>query len=204
MRNQPVQIAELLSLALGELSPADAARVESIAAANSETMSELQRVRTAIASMRSDDSIAPSSVVIAQAKRILSANAPQRPTWLDALQQLVAGLIYDSRSTPALAGYRSAQDAIQLTYAVDSDEIDVQLEPPADARESWTIFGQLPEAAASGTEACLLEAVSGAPVARAFSDAHGTFRLKAPAGRYTLAVRWDEQRAVRLEDLECR
>lgn len=204
MRRERIEFAEILALALGELDAHGVARCEALLGADPESTALLRRVRSAIKTMRNDDSVLPPATVLARVKQILAASMPVRPGWLDTLQQWVAGVLYDSRRVPALAGFRAAQDSVQLTYAVESAEIDVQIEPPAEGAARWTILGQLPGGVPVPAEACLLQADGGDLVASTWSDEHGVFRFQAAPGSYALAVHWDGDRAVRLEDLECK
>lgn len=203
MRGERVAFTEILALALGELDGPRAARCEALLGADPESLETLNRVRSALQVMRSDDSVMPPAAIVARVKQIFAASLPVRPTWLDTLQQWVAGILYDSRRAPALAGFRAAQESVQLTYAVDADEIDLQLEPPSEGETRWTIFGQLPQRASNQAETCLMNS-GGDLIATTRADEHGVFRFKAAPGNYSLAIRWESERAVRLEDLECK
>lgn len=204
MSDTHIPFADLLALAANELAPQQAAQLTQQLAADRDSATLLERIRSTLRTMCTDDSTAPPAQLVARVKALFARQRSQRPSWLDGLQQWVAELLYDSRVTPALVGFRAAQEAVQLSFGVAEIEIDVQLDPPELGAGCWAIHTQVPKTIPAPVEACLLEQADGAVVATVQSDEHGLLRMDAPPGSYELALRWGSDRVVRLGKLECR
>ncbi len=153
-------------------------------------------VRT-IATMRADDTVAPPAAVTTRAKELFAkAVRTSTPSLTETIRRIVASLTFDSRTQPALAGYRSVAQAVVLSFAVEGIEVDLQIEPPStrDGRE-WRMIGQVSSNRLPAGVA-LRESLSGAVVREAVSEAHGGFRFAAPAGSYEIAIRIGDDEVV--------
>lgn len=188
MSKSNLPFEKLLALAVGELSSAEAQATERQAAALPEAARILAHLRTTLSAMRGDDSVAPPAAVVARVKALFAKlAAPQERTrWLERVEQAVAALIYDSRTQPALAGYRSAADGFQLSFESESADVDVEVAPlPEPPGDRWRIMGQVSTHGDSPQVAIAL-ARSGTftPVAETVADEHGVFTLSAASGEY--------------------
>ncbi|MFK7962082.1 MAG: hypothetical protein AB8G96_16330 [Phycisphaerales bacterium] len=123
-----------------------------------------------------------------------SPTARSTPRWLDAVDRVVAQLIFDSRSETAGVRYAGTGDRFQATWAADETEVDLQGEREGDG---WRLMGQLAaerplppggsrvriEPAAAPGDA---EAPIGAVELETRDD--GFFECSLPAGRWTLLI----------------
>ena len=199
MASQRIATDTLIAFAAGELDRQAAAAVEAQLSASPADAARLKRIRTLIDTMRTDDSVAPPAAALARAKALFRAES--RPVWRDwlaALEEAVARLVSDSRAQPALAGFRSAGGAVQLTFESDTLEVDLELIPPSTDETRWTILGQLSsEEPIANTPVALVSERDAHTGSDAEADEHGVFKLQADPGEYELMIRLP-QRLVRI------
>lgn len=195
---------QLLAFAAGELSGFQAARVEEYLHSNAEAAATVALYRLVQQRYAEDDSVAPSTSAIARVRAIFARHAVQsaRTNWLQAVDRLIAKLIFDSRLHTAAVRYADTGQRINLTYQAESAEIDVQAERQTpvgdgDHSERWQLLGQVSPPPASG-KAKIALAVQGAalPIAEVQADDRGAFALQAMPGRYDLYVQLDERVVV--------
>jgi anti-sigma factor RsiW len=195
---------QLVAFALGELSAAEAAAVQAHLLEHATDAQFVADVRRTVETMRRDDSTLPPPGVIAKAKAIFgSGHCPvERPSWLDQLSHVIAELVFNSRSQPALVGLRGPEDSLQLSYSAGTVEVDLQIESVTPGGRRWQIIGQVTtDEAPSATAVALIPRGARIPAAVAVSDAHGVFSLDAMPGTYELAIRLPD-RVVLLPDIE--
>ncbi|MBL8877780.1 MAG: hypothetical protein JNG88_01570 [Phycisphaerales bacterium] len=189
-----VPYEKLIAYAAGELSEAERATIEQALTENPAARATLARFAAMRDAALSDNSPPVPAATLAAAKQQyaehLARVARNRPSWLDAAKQIIGKLIFDSRSTPALAGVRGAQQAFHVAFESPIAQIDLQI-TRADESESsrWMIVGQIDLAGPQ-----MLAGVALAPAGTrnaavaAQLDAGKMFRLSAPAGTYDLLV----------------
>jgi anti-sigma factor RsiW len=199
MAKDDITYEMLIAYAAGEL-PADAvARVEAHLARFPDDAVALERIQATIQAMRADDSVDPPAKTLARAKAIFQPmERPARPSWLDRLERVVADLVFDSRTQPALAGVRGAGEAIQLAYASAVAEIDLELLPGAgEDPHQWTLMGQISvPTPASNMEVALVSQTEGELYAQTQPDAHGVFKLQLGPGVYDVVIRIERRTVV--------
>jgi hypothetical protein len=131
------------------------------------------------------------------------------------VKEFVAELIYDSRATPALAGFRGAVGATHLTYTCEAGEVDIQISRANAGRQGLTrLIGQIetlhtPRLARlrSGQGRDAGDGGDGASgggwrtVAETSIDRTGIFTFDAAPGRYDLTISLD-QSAITIPSLE--
>ncbi len=196
MATSDVSFETLLALALGELDEPQRAEVEQRVAANPRLTRTLRQIESILHVFATDDSVEPPTEVVERAKAIY--RAPQTsatPGWLAAARELIARLVYDSRLSPAIAGFRGGDDAFQLCYESEAGEVDLQCEPTLDAkRHAWRIMGQVtPAGEARPLRVRVVPQGSEGPVIEADVDENGLFTVEADPGAYTLYVEIDGQ-----------
>lgn len=193
----------LILLATGQLDAEQAARIRQAAQSDPHLAARIARVRRIVETMRTDDGVDPP---LATLRRAIAIGAP-RPeavsAWWERLAQVVADLLYDSRATPALAGFRGGDDAYQLTYETPDIEVDLEVQASlGQDQPPWQILGNVggvtPDEPA---DVVLLSSDSGEPVVQTQTDPRGNFRLPADSGRYQIGIRVGE-RAIMLRDID--
>lgn len=205
MTGPPVSISddELLAFGGDELEPTRAAAVAARVAASAEAAATVGRYRLARAVVRADAAEGPSAAAVARAKGIMPKRSPVADL-LSTLRRVVAEVTFDNRAggAAALAGFRGGMSAYQVAFAGGGAEVDLQLDPPAEAEQRWRLLGQVTTDDDAPATILLTMAAGGErPVAETTADEHGMFGLAALPGRYDLLVRVHEMLIV-LPDLE--
>jgi len=182
----------LMDYATDKLSKGDAARVEAHLSRTPEDAAKVARIRALLATLRSDDSVAPPGEAVVRARAIFKPDRlPERVGWLDRLERTVAALVFDSRQQPALAGLRGAADQIQLSYESEVGEIDIELQtvPGADPAR-WAVVGQISlNEPSSDVQIALVSQPDEMICVQVDPDEHGVFSLQADEGTYDLLIR---------------
>ena len=185
---------QLLAYAAGSLSDAEAAAVESHLARNADDAQTVARYRQVRMLAAADDGIEPSAKLLASAKAIYERHAqPTRLGWIEAVEQFIAKLVFDSRVQPVALRYTDAGQRVNLTFEGQGAEIDLQAErmQRSDGAERWQIMGQIcsiPVEAVAGRPIALIEAGTHRAVAEAVADDRGGFSLQATSGRFDLYI----------------
>ncbi len=179
-----ITIEQMVSLAAGELAPADAAMFEALAGADTVTASELQRIRIIVDALKSTTP-GPREAVVSQVKGWMTSLPVAADT-----SDIVAQLLFDSHAAP-LAGYRGSLAERHLMFKAGDAELDIQMTSSLDTDGHWDILGQLD--AQGPTIPSLVELMNAdqsEPVARTMIGLNGSFSFRAPAGKYALIVTW--------------
>ena len=189
---------QLIALAAGELSSADAAAVSAAIAADSGAKVDLAFLRRVIETMRADDSVAAPEAQVAEAQSIFKPKAAASVLdWLSDLGRAVATVVFDSRIQPALAGFRrgAAANDFSLSFELGETEIDLQIHLIADGA-GGCIRGQIH--LMPPFEGCQIALIGpgGELVAQGQPDREGMFVLEAPRGRYELLIRMADRIAA--------
>ena len=196
MAPRDIRFETLLALALRELDAAERAQVEQAVAQDPSLARTLRQIESILHIFATDDSVEPPAAVIERAKAIYRApQTSEAPGWLAAARELIARLVFDSRLTTAVAGFRGSDDAFQLSYESELGEVDLQCEPTLDAhRHAWRIMGQVtPNENLTVRRVLVVPQGAQTPVAEAPVDADGLFTVQADPGSYTLYVEIDGQ-----------
>lgn len=190
---------QLVALAAGELSPADAAALNDALAAQPDAAGDLAYLRRVIETMRADRSVSAPAEQIAEAMSIFKAKpAVSVLDWLSDLGRAVATLVFDSRVQPALAGFRRSAATVEfeLSFELGETEIDLQIHAPLAEDEGGRIRGQIHLMPPFENCEVALVRAGGELVGQARPDAEGMFVLEAPCGEYELLVRLADRVAV--------
>lgn len=196
MAPRNIRFETLLALALGELHAAERTQVEQAVARDPSLARTLRQIESILHVFAADDTVEPPAALIERAKAIYRApQTAETPGWLAAARELIARLVFDSRLTPAVAGFRGGDDAFQLSYESEAGEVDLQCEPSYDARRhAWRIMGQVtPHQDLSVRRVLVVPQGGQSPVAEVPVDADGLFTVQADPGAYTLYVEIDGQ-----------
>ena len=127
MAKHRISYEQLLAYAEGALRGGEAKEVADYIARDREAGETVERYRLAKLRFATDDSVPPPDAAVARAQAIFKAAVPAtRSSWIAAFDRLVAKLVYDSRLQPMAVRYADTGDRIDLTYATDDAEIDLQ------------------------------------------------------------------------------
>lgn len=200
----PVTQQILEKYAAGELDPADRVRVEQHLRTSPDDAAIVRRLQAIVRTLRTDAD-GPSRSLLDAAIRLFR---PRTPSLLERLvggvQATLAALVHDSRTAPALAGFRSVQEAVEVAYSADSVEIEMRCEPVLDAGvEKWRIVGQVTLADGVAGNPVLEFAATDkdADVVEVQVDAAGMFAADLESGCYDVVLKAGD-RVVVIPELE--
>ncbi|MBA2277831.1 MAG: zf-HC2 domain-containing protein [Chloroflexia bacterium] len=202
MTRHPMTDDELISYALGDLSPARRQEVASHLAECPDCHDAIGRLSQTVALLR-----APRMAIIEapletrdRARLLLGRVRPDlvrevTPAWTDRVREVLASLTFDSRQTFALGGLRSTDTSTrQLSYESPLADLDLQIAPlPAQAsgERRWRVMGQLtlvePAMDLHAEFSSSTGDATGPPVAVVL-DRDGYFTTDLVVGGYTLRV----------------
>jgi len=194
MKQQNVTFKHLVAYASGELTGRDASMVEVYLAVLPEAARQARHLQEVIQTLRTDDRVTPTAEAVRRALGLLHVpDAEPGPDWL-APVRVLARLVFDSRSTIALAGYRGSADGYQLAFETDDARVDLQILPRAgEDLDAWRIRGQvtLHDDARLGAVS-LMQEPRGTVVASIEPDCLGRFKIDSTSGVYDLRIELDE------------
>jgi anti-sigma factor RsiW len=194
MSESGVTYEQLLAFAAGELADEQARRVEAYASRHPEAAATIARYRMAHSTVHADDGVDPPPQAVTEAKAIYRPpREPSRaPSLGDAIAQIVARLIYDSRVEPALAGVRGTAAGFQLEYELPETEARLELQADVDEDGTdfrrWRLVGQVTSHESVALRVALCRAGSPTPMVEADADERGVFVMKVDPGVYDLHV----------------
>jgi hypothetical protein len=151
----------------------------------------------------------PPSRAVARAKGLLASSQPRSSGFVEQVIEVVAHLIFDTRATPALAGFRGTASESHLIYLCNAGEIDIHIHRGSAGPSSSSV------AAAEGELVRVLGQVESehrphtarlrrpddTTASQAAVDDRGLFTLEAPPGRYDLMIALD-QNTIRVPALD--
>ena len=194
MKQQIVTFEHLVAYASGELTGRDASMVEVYLAVLPEAARRARCLQEVIQMLLNDDRVAPTAEAVRRALGLLHVpDAEPAPDWL-APVHVLARLVFDSRSTIALAGYRGSADGYQLAFESDDARLDLQVLPRDGADvDAWRLRGQitLHDEAMLGAVS-LMQEPCGTVVAAVEPDRLGRFKIDSASGVYDLRIELDE------------
>lgn len=191
MNTRETKVEALVSLVLGELSPARAAEVEAEAARAPSDKDLLDRLRGILETLRTSDAAEPGPALVARVKALFRKTVEHgAPGLLERVREIVATLVFDSRAVPVIAGFRGAPSGYQLAYSSEIGDVDLQVTAPeARAGGLYTVRGQVSlQAPRPAAPAFLTRPGESLSLASAPVDDRGLFSMKAPAGTFNLHV----------------
>ncbi len=194
-RDTPVRIEHLIAYAAGDLPPAERVDVESWLARHPDAQAKVARYRAARDALRTDEGVDPPPEVVARARSIAArATRQETPSLADTVVLVIARLLFDSRTQPAVAGLRGDTTGFQLGYSLSGvpgvdAELDLQFEPASGSGddERWRIMGHVASPTSLGEfEVRVCRSGTSAALQTARSDARGGFDARVEPGRYDL------------------
>jgi anti-sigma factor RsiW len=201
MNGHLVSDDELLAYAVGEL---DETRMPAIAAhiaACAECAAAMEKIVLVRETVRADAALVPSVDALARVRALIAGRArsrPERASVFASLNHVVASLTFDGRSPMALAGLRGGTTAYVLRYALDTLDLDLEIEPAGGAEtERWRVTGQISTPDPVGPRpVAIAEAGSLRPILELATDDDGMFFAELPAGTYDVLIQLDDDLVV--------
>src|SRR5262245_28569754 len=186
-----VSIEDLVSYAAGEMSAEDAASIEARIGAAPSLASKVRYIRQVLETMQADDTRAPRGAVIDRAVALFHQRQRLVPSvWLNQACRAIAELLYDSRRSAAIAGFRGGSQTRHLSYRAGTVTIDIQIAPPTGPQTPmWKVRGQIESSESIELDAAFLRHTQSDQCgAEALPDEDGCFTLWASAGEYDLII----------------
>jgi anti-sigma factor RsiW len=183
----------LLAYAADELSAAERAELDNRLARDPQALATLKLYQSAQQALAQDDSVAPPAHAVARAKSIYvqPRRAPQT-SWFERAQQLVAKLVFDSRTQPALAGVRARSQSCSLVFETEREAVDLQAEPRRDADgrvTAWQLVGQVEQDEDSyKCPVAFIRLADKSHAAETTLDERGVFSLDLMPGTYEIRI----------------
>ena len=197
--------ADLMAFVMGDSSASDAARIEQAIAGSAALADEAARLRLIFRVLSSEAVNTPPDAV---KQRVFSLLGERKSSLIESIlsgvRAAIATLSFDSRAVPALAGFRSASEAVELSFESELGEVDLRLEPTMiQGVERWRAVGQLAatrEPSGPATVSFVRSDAAVEPICTT-TDVHGAFQQQLEGGCYDVIIRLDD-RALVLSDLE--
>lgn len=194
--NHPVPLELLVALALGELDEAQSTEVDARVRANPESTRLLNSIRSAVQTMRADDSVAPSDDVLRRALRMVQDTAPAGASLADlagVVREYLCRLVRDTLTEPALAGFRGTTESRHIRFECDIAEVDLQVSP-THGETRRTVRGQVaPLTDGVVSQIGWRSTLTGTAAQQVPADESGMFVLECPVGVYELTARIGDQ-----------
>ena len=200
MSDGRVSYEQLIAYAAGELDGEAAERVKRHLASSHEGSAIVRRFQMVAETLRRDDSQAAPADVLARVKALFAdRRMATSPGLLETAVRMIAELVYDSRPQVALAGVRGAATAYQLAFESERADVDLEVEPDADAGSGLRrISGQITLSRESDEVRSVAFVSPGtSEVASTIKpDEHGVFGVTVASGKYDLVITLSDTQVV--------
>lgn len=192
---------QLLAYAVGELSAGERPAVEILLDTDEQARAVVARYRRIARTVAEDDSQAPSPAQIDRVKAIFDRHpAPERPVWLERLQDALATLIFDSRLERAGVRVADTGNQIQLTYEHQGVEVDM-LGRRDEETGQWRLRGQVSDTTGAPMSMAIIRANDQSMYSIGQTDVGARFDIMIPQGQFDLCIGLPE-RALRIPLVE--
>jgi hypothetical protein len=197
------QLIEFAAGLLDSSNPGLRKRIEKHLQDNLDAAQLVHQVRAIKAVLGGDDSVAPTEAALRRAKAVFTPlpTSTAKRSWLEAVDRIVARLVFDSRVQPLAVRFVDAGSRFNLSYRAGEGEIDLQAERQAETeaapQERWTVMGQVSGVKdVAGLSVILTTEGRQEVVAETVTNPHGEFTLQAMAGSFDVHIAMPEGVAV--------
>lgn len=201
--NDRPSFERLVDHVVGDLSESERGGVERAIAASPALRAQVDAIRRVVDAAREDDGASAPPAARLRARPLLGQRRTAWLRWLDDAIVSTVRAVFDSRATPALAGFRGGAETVQLAYESDHGRLDLSVGGSAAPAESRSVRGQVTPAGDATPGLVMAVDEQRAIVGVAHADEHGEFAFAAPIGTVELIVELDDGRAaMRVPHLE--
>ena len=187
-------IDQLAALIAGDLDEDHAGALRDQLATTDEGRSMLAELEQIAAFLREEHGTEPPASIVERVKRELSRSRPGLADRLaEGVRSFLASLDFDSRLSPAVAGFRGVSEVAQVAFSAEPCELDLEIQPGEGER--LAVRGQV---AADESDGWSLRFVSssGDETARVSAGPDGSFKIELDPGSYSITL---ERGDVRVE-----
>jgi hypothetical protein len=192
---QPVSPEELAAFALGELSSQDAQRVRHAVQAQPGLQAKLTRIQSAAALLQTGTLADPPASTVQRALRLMGAAPAQAASWFDRVSDVVASLVFDSKATPTLAGFRGTGSIAtrHMTFDSSAGEVDLEIRAPGPGAVAFQITGQIAASGADRATRVGFIEIGSTTSGETSVDDRGRFQFEVEAGVWDLRLAVGEE-----------
>lgn len=193
MTSPSITIEQLIAYASGDLKGDEAAAVAAYVRQDPQARATVQAWRSAAATLRTDDTASPSEQAVSRAKALYTsrpaAAAAPRVSWLEIIDRVLATLVFDSRSQPAMAGFRGTAEVVRLSFTCELGDVDLEVLPPDGAGDARSrVIGQMSPTSQKADHVALCRQGTREVAADGPVLPDGTFELLVEPGVYDLLL----------------
>lgn len=196
MSIDPHNLDHLVAFVLNESDANAAHTMQSAIEADPPLAMRVSRLRQIVKLLGEPPSPAPSPALIAQVKAMLRETARadagsvgDAVAGLGNVIEWIARCVFDSRGTPALAGFRGASEEMHLMFESEVGGLDLQIRPSRGGGRTGVVrlLGQVETD--QRPETAELRDDNGVVCARSDVDRHGMFAFDASPGVYDVHIK---------------
>lgn len=179
-------IEQLAAMIAGDLDETDTLALRDRLQATDEGRAALDEVEQIAAFLREEPSTEPPASLVKRAKKALSRNRAGVPERVkDGVRSFLAALDFDSRLSPAIAGFRGVAEVAQVAFSAEPCELDLEIQPGEGGRSS--VRGQIAADEPGGWVLRFVDS-AGDESAQVEADAEGSFKIDLSPGSYTIVL----------------
>ncbi|MBZ0172875.1 MAG: hypothetical protein K8E66_10875 [Phycisphaerales bacterium] len=187
-------IDQLAALIAGDLDEARASALRARLSGTEDGRAALDEFERIAAFLREEHGAEPTASIVSRAKRELRRSRPGISERLaDGVLSFLAALDFDSRLSPAVAGFRGVAEVAQVAFSAEPCELDLEIQPGEDGRVS--VRGQVAADESNGWTLRFFSS-AGDESAQITAAPDGAFRVELEPGLYTMSL---ERENVRVE-----
>lgn len=177
---------ELADLLAGDLTEAEADELRDRLNATEAGRAALEGAERLAAFLRDEPATEPPPSAVARAKREFARSRPGLVDRIaDGVRSCIASLDFDSRFSPAVAGFRGVEEVAQVAFSAGPCELDIEIQPTEEGQAG--LRGQIDADDPAGWNVAAV-GQDGRTAAETDADADGAFRLRLDPGAYTLVL----------------
>ena len=187
-------IEQLAAMLAGDLEEEDARSLRDRLAGTDEGGAALAEFEQIASFLREEQAAEPPASLVKRAKKVLRQNRPGVADRLkDGVRSFLAALDFDSRLSPAVAGFRGVAEVAQVAFSAEPCELDLEIQPGEG--ETSSVRGQIAADQPDGWTLRFTDS-AGHEAAEIEAGPDGSFRIDLAPGSYTITL---ERGTIRVE-----
>lgn len=190
MTDEPTN-EQLIDYVSGDLDAAAAASVEAALRQTAAGARQLRRMQRLLGALGMNPADGPSAVALSVARGALAAARKMTfADWLASIRQQTAEIVFDSRTSAALPGFRGGVGGFHVSMQSKALGVDLRLVRSTDG--AVRVVGQVDAIDGVPSAVTMVDADSGAERGTVPLDDSGSFVLDTPSGHYQLVIEIDD------------